>query len=166
MYCKFRKEYLTLIEILFDIHVYFPCNCIFLQRCCHNFSLSNKIDKHCFHFIIVTALFCLFYFTCHNQWQSIYLNISKNWNSSWTCIQLVRLLKFNFRRSATFKSPQTSLMRYHVSQNTLHCPGTPLEFWRYRCLRDHSVIQMSLLLKKLLVMNLLVSRKPLRYSIR
>jgi len=107
LYCKSQREYLMLIEILFDIHVLFPCNCIVLQCCL--FWLSNEIDKKLFSFLYCncTVLYIhAFYFTSHNQWQSIHLNISKNYNSSWTCTQLVRQLKFNMRSFRTWVRKQ------------------------------------------------------------
>jgi len=52
------------IEILFDIHVLFPCNCILLQRC-YLFCYQNKLtrsQRSLFPFFIVKVLFCIIYF--------------------------------------------------------------------------------------------------------
>jgi len=55
-----------LIEISFDMYLLLAivssCNIV-------AFLLSNKIDKNLkilFPFFIVTVMFCIFYFTCHN----------------------------------------------------------------------------------------------------
>ena len=121
MYCRFRRE-VSYVKIVFGIrvHVLCPCNCILLQCCCL-FCYQKKLtrsQRSLFPFFIVTSLFCVFYFTCQTHMTKGLKQFMNMYTTSLTA-------KTYFETFLDL-SPQTALMRYPVSRNTLHCLGTPL----------------------------------------
>jgi len=111
-------EYCLICIYVFFHAIVSSCNIVvlFVSK-----KLTRSHWRSCFPFFNTTALFCIFYFICYNYWQFIHLNTPQNYNSSWTSLRVK-----NYFDTFSDLIPQTALLRYHVSRNTLHCPGNPL----------------------------------------
>jgi len=90
-----EEKYLMLIEILFDIHLSFNCNCILLQHCC--LLLSNKIDNK--------SKILFFFLYCNSTVLYILFLLS----------QLMTVYPFEHTLSL-----QTALRKSHVSRKSSH----------------------------------------------
>jgi len=132
-----------LIEILIDICVVFPCNCIVLQRCCL-FLLLNKIDKKSKIFLFFlycnsTVVYTLFQLS---QLMPVYpFEQNKELKQFVNMYTTSLTVKIYFNAFPDW-SPQTALIRYHVSRNTLHCPKNSVITWSFKII-NHYVVQVS-----------------------
>ena len=116
---NFEEKYLMLIEMLFDIHtsILFQCNCILLQRCCL-FCYQIKLTKNQRYF-----------FYCNNSVLYIFFDLSQlltvyPFGNTEELKQSINMYTTSLTVKHYFKTfhdlrPQTALMRYHVSRNTL-----------------------------------------------
>ena len=89
--------------------------------------LSNKIYKKWFPFFIVTVLRTVLYILFYiSQLMTVYpfehIKELKQFRNMYTTSLTVK----TYFETVHDWSLQTELMRYHVSRNTLYCPGNPL----------------------------------------
>jgi len=122
-YRKFRREFLMLIEILFHIHVLFhaivfSCNvavCFVIKY--------NWNDVFSFLYCNWPVLYILFHLSqLIAVYQFEHIKDLKQFRNVYTTSLTVK----TYFETVHDLSPQTALIRYHVSRNTLHCPGIPL----------------------------------------
>jgi len=97
-----------------------------------SFLLLNKIDKKSNIFFLFyfnsTVLYILFHLS---QLMTVYLfehnKELKQFMNMYTTILTVK----TYFETFPYFSPQTALMRCHMSRNTLHDPGNPLITWSF-----------------------------------